>query len=82
MQSKLSATSAVARQELDKLTEKIIGLAIKVHKKLGPGFVEKIYEKAMAYEFNKNKITFKEQIEIRVTYDTIELGHQRADFLI
>ena len=82
MQSKLSATSAVARQELDKLTEKIIGLAIKVHKKLGPGFVEKIYEKAMAYEFEKNKISFKEQIEIRVKYDTIELGHQRADFLI
>ncbi len=42
------------RQELDKLTKKIIGLAIKVDKKLGPGFVEWIYEKAMAYEFEKD----------------------------
>lgn len=41
------------REKLDKITEKIIGLAIRIHKKLGPGFVEKIYEKALAFEFKK-----------------------------
>jgi len=53
------------REQLDKLTEKVIGLAIKVHKELGPGFVEKIYEKALAYEFHSEGIAFKEQYNIR-----------------
>ncbi len=74
--------SQMSRDGLDKLTERIIGLAIKVHKTLGPGFVEKIYEKAMAYEFKQNKIGFREQAEIRVKYEKIELGHQRIDFLV
>ena len=34
-------------EEVNALTKKIIGLAIKVHKTLGPGFVEKVYEKAL-----------------------------------
>ncbi len=50
------------REEINKLTEKIIGLAIKVHKKLGPGFVEKIYEKALVYEFKKRKFIFYKSI--------------------
>jgi len=70
------------RQQLDKLTEEIIGIAIQVHKKLGPGFVEKIYEKALAYEFKKAKINFHEQAEIRVKYEDTELGYQKVDFII
>ncbi|MFH1360978.1 MAG: GxxExxY protein [Candidatus Omnitrophota bacterium] len=70
------------RNELDKLTEKIIGIGIEIHNNLGPGFVEKIYEKAMAYEFQKNKIRFEEQAEIKVNYKTVELGYQRVDFLV
>jgi len=70
------------RQELDKLTEKIIGLAIKIHKKLGPGFVEKIYEKALAYDFKREGIQFVEQKIIKVTYEGVELGDQRVDFLV
>ena len=72
----------IKRDELDKLTERIIGIAMKIHNKLGPGFVEKIYEKAMAYEFKKNKIRFVEEGEIKVKYETMELGYQRVDFLI
>lgn len=72
----------MSRHELDKLTERIIGIAITIHKQLGPGFVENIYEKAMAYEFKRNKINFKEQAVIKVNYETIELGQQRVDFLV
>ena len=72
----------MSREQLDKLTEKVIGLAIKVHKKLGPGFVEKIYEKALAYEFNKENINCHEQAVIKVGYEDIELGSQRVDFMI
>ena len=70
------------RDVLDKLTERIIGIAMDIHNKLGPGFVEKIYQRAMAYEFKKGKIKFAEEAEIRVKYETIELGHQRVDFLV
>ena len=72
----------IERQKLDQITEKIIGIAMKIHNKLGPGFVEKIYEKAMAYEFKKEKIQFSEQSEIKVKYEQIELGYQRVDFLV
>jgi len=72
----------INRDKLDKITERIIGIAINIHNMLGPGFVEKIYEKAMAYEFKKNKIRFAEEAEIRVKYKTIELGYQRVDFLV
>jgi GxxExxY protein len=75
-------TTQIERDELNKLTERIIGIAIKVHNRLGPGFVEKIYEKAMTYELRKNKIKFSEQKEISVRYETIDLGYQRVDFLI
>ncbi|MCK4575500.1 GxxExxY protein [candidate division WOR-3 bacterium] len=70
------------REQLNKLTEKIIGLAIKVHKKLDPGFVERIYEKALAYEFKKANINFREQVDIKVKYEDIELGYQRVDFIV
>ena len=64
------------------LTDKIINLAIKVHKKLGPGFVEKVYEKALAYEFERNNLEFIRQKVIKVKYDDMCLGNQRIDFLI
>lgn len=72
----------ISRDEIDKLTEQIIGTAMKIHNTLGPGFVEKIYAKAMAYEFKKSKIKFVEETEIRVKYETMELGYQRVDFLV
>jgi len=64
------------------LTNKIIELAIKVHKKLGPGFIEKIYEKALSHELNKGGIKYEKQKSIRVKYDEILLGDQRVDMII
>ncbi|MFC1646011.1 GxxExxY protein [Candidatus Omnitrophota bacterium] len=64
------------------LTNRIINIAIKVHKKLGPGFIEKIYERALEYELTKNDLKFEKQKAIRVRYEEIFLGDQRIDFLI
>jgi GxxExxY protein len=64
------------------LTNKIIELAIKVHKKLGPGFVERIYEKALSHEMNKFGIKHEKQKLIRIIYDEILLGDQRVDMII
>jgi GxxExxY protein len=51
---------------LSKLTEKIIGCAIRVHKELGPGFVEKIYQGALAKEFTKNKVVYEKEKKITI----------------
>ena len=63
-------------------TDKIISLAINVHKKLGPGFIERIYEKALEHELEENKINFVRQKQIKVKYDNVLLGNQKLDFLI
>ena len=51
----------------------IIGAAMKIHSTLGCGFTEKVYQDALAVEFNKNKIPFQREVELHVVYDDIEL---------
>lgn len=64
------------------LTDKIINLAITVHKKLGAGFIEKVYGEALGIEFKKSGLKFKRQIPIQVEYEGILIGDQRVDFLV
>ena len=68
---------------LNELTEKIIGAAIKVHKTLGPGFLESVYQSALAYELKKINIPFEKEKSLPVVYEDIflEVGF-RCDFLI
>jgi len=64
------------------LTYKIIGAAMEVHKTLGPGFLEAVYEEAMAYELKKLGLLFERQKALAVYYKGITLGDYRADFLV
>ena len=68
---------------LNQLTEKIIGLAIKVHRTLGPGFLESVYQAALAYELEKANIPFEKEKALPVPYEdiTLEVGF-RCDFLV
>ena len=68
---------------LNELTEKIIGLAIKVHRTLGPGFLESVYQAALAYELEKANIPFEKEKTLPVPYEDIllKVGF-RCDFLI
>ncbi len=59
------------RKELNELTDKIIGIAIEIHKTIGPGFIERIYEKALAYEFTQNKLKYEQQKVIEVKYKNL-----------
>ena len=68
--------------ELNQLSNKIIGAAIEVHKTLGPGFVEKIYERALSEELKKEKIKFRVQDEIEIQYGDVSIGGQRLDMMI
>ena len=64
------------------LTEKIIGCAMQVHRVLGPGFLESIYEKALAHELSKIGLNVVCQHPIQVIYDGIVVGDFIADMLI
>ena len=68
---------------LNLLTEKIIGLAIKVHRILGPGFLESVYQAALAHELNKAGIAFEKEKDLPVIYDGVKLDVGfRCDFLV
>jgi GxxExxY protein len=64
--------------DLNALTEKIIGCAIKVHRVLGPGLLESAYEVCLAHELEKAGLSLERQIALPVVYDGIRLdaGYQ------
>ncbi len=57
----------------DPLTEQVIGLAIEVHKGLGPGLLESAYEECLCYELSENRLSFKRQVPLPVVYKPVKL---------
>jgi len=66
----------------DELTYKIIGCAMRVHNTLGNGFQEKIYQRCLAIELEKQGIHFLREREMPIYYDEIEVGKRTADFIV
>jgi GxxExxY protein len=64
------------------LTERIIAAAIRVHKELGPGFLEAMYEEALAIELAAAGLTFERQKLLPVFYREHLIGEHRLDFLV
>ena len=64
------------------LSERIIGCCIRVHRTLGPGFLEKVYEEALAIELAKGGLGFERQKTVALLYDGKPIGEHRLDYLI
>jgi GxxExxY protein len=64
------------------ITESIIAAAIAVHRELGPGFLETVYEQALAVEFAIRGIAFVRQESIPLFYRDHQIGEHRIDFLV
>lgn len=64
------------------ITEKIIAAAIEVHRHLGPGYHESIYQLALAHEFGLQHLSFEREKEIEVAYKGLVVGKYRLDFLV
>jgi GxxExxY protein len=69
-------------ERLNQITEKIIGCAFKVHNVLGCGFLEKVYENALAYELRKQGFDVKPQHPVPVFYEGVQVGEYFADLLV
>jgi len=64
------------------LTGKIIGCAIEVHKNMGNGFQEVVYQRALAIEFGLQKLSFEREKEMPLTYKGYDVGTRRVDFFV
>lgn len=90
MASKASIIQAVnhedtesQREELNKLSHRVIGLCIEVHRALGPGLLESAYEEALAYEFAQAGFAFERQREMPLLYKGVKLDcGYRLDFIV
>ncbi|MDP2310275.1 MAG: GxxExxY protein [Pseudomonadota bacterium] len=68
--------------ELEALTGSVIGAAIEVHRALGPGFLEAVYEEAFALELNALAIPFVRQATVPIHYRGVEVGRHRLDLFV
>ena len=66
----------------DALTERIMGAAIAVHRSLGPGLLEGIYQKSLCAELQRVDIPFKREKGYPVYYRGVHLGEQRLDLVV
>ena len=66
----------------DKLAKAVIDACIEVHRALGPGYLESVYEEALAKELASRQIPFERQKVIHVNYKGEPVGQTRLDFLI
>ncbi len=60
----------------------VIGLALKVHSALGPGFLESVYQNALAYELRKGGFEVESEVRLKVKYDGDIVGEFAADMLV
>ena len=66
----------------DKLTYQIIGCAMEVHRILGNGFQEVIYQRCLAIELERAGLSFGREVEHPIYYRGVEVGTRRADFIV
>ena len=73
----------MTKKEITQLSYSITGCATRVHKALGPGLLESVYQKCLKYDLIKNGFNVKEQLRVPVIYDEIEIETDlRLDLLV
>lgn len=69
-------------EEINAITHKIIGCAMQVHRTLGNGFQEVIYQRALAIEFSFQELSFTREQEMEIFYRDQQIGTRRVDFFV
>ena len=70
------------KHQFEELSNRIIGAAIEVHRELGPGFLENIYEEALKIELSEHKLHYDSQKDISIKYLGVEVGRHRLDLVV
>jgi len=70
------------KHPFEELSRKIIGAAIEVHRALGPGFLESIYEEALKLELSRRRLYHESQKEIKIEYLDVAVGLHRLDLIV
>jgi GxxExxY protein len=68
--------------EHEELTGEILAAAVAVHRALGPGFIEAIYERALVVELRKRGLKVLQQVEIEVAYEGVVVGTHKLDLIV
>jgi GxxExxY protein len=76
-----NSVNSVSKPEYD-LAGQVIGLAMKVHRTLGPGFLESVYQKALLYELAKAGLKVESDQPIQVRYEGVIVGDFKADLIV
>ena len=66
----------------EELTHRIIGCAMEVHKALGNGFQERIYQRALEIELRLNQMVYEREKEMTIYYRQLAIGTRRVDFFV
>ena len=74
----------MTKKELDELTEKIIGIAISVHKELGPGLLEKVYQRCLKIALEENGLKVESEVPVEVIFHGQKISDEayRIDLLV
>jgi len=72
----------MTKEEQDKMTHDIIGCAMEVHRILGNGFPEVIYQRALSIEMKLQNIEHEREFEMPIFYKGFSVGNRRTDFLV
>ena len=70
-------------EQIEQIAKLIVNSAFKVHKELGPGLLEKVYEACLVYEITKAGLEVKRQVEVPIIYDGVTLKeYLRLDIIV
>lgn len=70
-------------EKIEAIAKVIVNSAFKVHKELGPGLLEKVYEACLTYEISKAGFEVKRQVEVPIVYDNVKLNEKlRLDVIV